>query len=172
MQCNPDFYSGIRLYYFKQNMMAEKIVKTPKQVAAQLERQFLMYFKEKPFDVFSLFSFEKHSGILNNILLEPFEIPVLVLKAADDNYIINTTLRFVRIGPMSHESVYYKDFRGHAAYKSMLHGARSGYFEEFGLRKLDGELIYWSIPTGKPGYGFWYITNRCSIIGRRILIIP
>jgi len=48
----------------------------------------------------------------------------------------------------------------------------TGSFGEATLEKINGELIYWDLPVGIPGGGFQNITRRCSIIGRRILIIP
>jgi hypothetical protein len=157
--------------------MTEKIVKTPVQVATQLKRQFLKFYIKDKQDLFMLFSYEKHGEILNRTSLDPFEIPVLILITCDDTYIINTTTRFIRIGPSSCEFLYYTDFKHHEGYKSWITEDKKviklgGAFGEFGLKKINGELIYWKIPTGKPGCGFWNITNRCSIIGRRILIIP
>jgi hypothetical protein len=158
--------------------MAEKIVKTPIQVAAQLQRQYLMFYnkKEDEHNLFNLFSYAEHGEILNKVPLGPFEIPVLILTTCDDNYIVNTTTRFIRIGPSSCESVYYTDFKTHLTLilsqtfkKDVKPG---GWFGEVRLEKINGELIYWDIPIGIPGGGFQYITNRCSIIGRRILIIP
>ncbi|SEW09899.1 hypothetical protein SAMN05428988_2023 [Chitinophaga sp. YR573] len=158
--------------------MTNKIVKTPVQVATQLARQYLMFYnkKEDTDNLFNLFSYAEHGQILNKVHLAPFEIPVLILTTCDDNYIVNTTTRFIRISPSSYESVYYSDFKGH--FRIMLLQTfkkdvkLAGWFGEAALEKINGELIYWDIPIGIAGGGFQNITRRCSIIGRRISIIP
>jgi len=132
--------------------------------------------KEDEYNLFNLFSYAEHGEILNNVPLAPFEIPVLILATSNDNYIVNTTTRFIRTGPSSCESVYYTDFKSHSGlilsqkFKKDL--KLDGYFGVAWLKKINGELIYWDIPVGIPGGGFQYITGKCSIIGRRISIIP
>jgi hypothetical protein len=158
--------------------MPEKIVKTHAQVAAQLTRQYEMFYNRggDSHNLFNPFSYEEHGEILNKVHLYPFEIPVLILATCDDSYIVNTTIRFIRIGPSSCESVYYMDFKAHSglilSQKFKKDVKLGGFFGKAWLEKINEELIYWDIPIGIPGGGFQNITGRCSIIGRRILIIP
>jgi hypothetical protein len=44
-----------------------------------------------------------------------------------------------------------------------------GLVKEFGIRKTDGTIIYWIIPTGISGFGFWNVTKRCELVGRKYL---
>lgn len=161
----------------------EKITKTPQQVASQMERWFFLYYKRekstfKSDDVFTLFdllSVEKQCEIISQINLPISEIPVLILLTERNDYILNTTTRFIKVSNSFCESIYYADFDYHKAYRSLQDGLRinikrDGLFEEFGLMKKNGELIYWKIPTGRPGFGFWNITAKFEIIGRRYLI--
>lgn len=107
-------------------------------------------------------------------------MPVLVLKLRDNEFLINTTERFLQIGNSANESVYYTDFKRHRGYRSIAVDSKfgvkhigvktDGYFADFGLEKQNGEVVYWSIPTGKPGFAFWNLTKKFNIIGRKYII--
>ena len=121
----------------------EKFIKTPNQIAAMMQHWFLHYHdKNKAF----------FSGS------EDFTFFDLVVEGL----------------------LFYKDFVHHTGYKSMAilsmetnAAVKSiktdGYFQEFGLKIRSGEVIYWSIPSGKPGFAFWNVTKKCELIGRRYL---
>ena len=99
---------------------------------------------------------------------------VLVLVLEKNEFIINTTERFIKIGDTDPISLYYPDFSHHKGYQSIaVEGYTSvgiktdGYFAPFGLVRKDKTIIYWNIPTGKPGFAFWNVTRKFEIIGRR-----
>jgi hypothetical protein len=166
----------------------EKIVKTPNQVVEQIERWFLRYYnKEKStfngseeFTFFDQLYFEKRNELIRKVEINKHEIPVLILSIRNDEYILNTTERFIRIYDLGTESLFYSDFDYHKGFKGFGHDhvpiskvmnlKSEGHFSEFGLKKKDGQLVYWLLPTGKPGFAFWNITNKFEIIGRRYVI--
>ncbi len=166
----------------------EKIVKTPNQVAEQIERWFLMYFnKEKSsfngselFTIFDHLYFETQNELIRKVELDKFEIPVLVLSVSNNEYILITTERFIRIYDSGTESLFYSNFQCHRGFKSIAveqHNGRKlvgvkmeGHLAEFGLEKKDGQIVYWLIPTGSLGFAFWNLTNKFEIIGRRYLV--
>jgi hypothetical protein len=113
--------------------------------------------------------------------IEPPEIPVLILKLEPENFIINTTRRFMLITPTGFDTVNYTEFDGHQGYKSFgitLPGKQvatiktDGYQAEFGIRRTDGWVVYWSIPTGHVGFSFWNITKKFNLIGKKYLTHP
>jgi len=163
----------------------EKIIKTSNQIAEQMERWFLRYhLKEKsafnssePFTLFSHLYFEKQNELIKRIQLNEREIPVLVLALEKNEFIINTTERFIKTDGCEPEQLYYSAFSHHKGYRSIAvddHTSVSikmdGYFEPFGLVRKDGTVIYWNIPTGKPGFAFWNVTKKFEIIGRRYVV--
>jgi hypothetical protein len=162
----------------------EKFPKTHDQVASQLEHWFLSHYgKEKSafngkeaFTIFNHLYFEEQNDLIRRMNLNRHEIPVLVLRLQNNEFIVNTTERFIRITEGDAESLYYSEFEGHSGFRSIAAKNASagiktdGYFAEFGVTKKDGQVIYWTIPTGVPGFAFWNITKKCEIIGRRYLI--
>jgi hypothetical protein len=166
----------------------QKISKTPNQVAEQIERWFLMYHKSEKssfngseaFTIFDHLYFEKQNEFIRRVQLNEKEIPVLILSINKNEFIINTTERFIHIDCFGTTSLFYKDFAGHNGFRAFGPGQMDnraivnikteGKLAEFGLKKKDGEVIYWSVPTGKPGFAFWNITNKFEIIGRRYVI--
>jgi hypothetical protein len=166
----------------------QKISKTPNQIAEQIERWFLMYHKSEKsffngsevFTIFDLLCFEKQNELIKRVELNKDEIPVLALTLNKNEFIISTTERFIHIDDLGTTSLFYSDFDGHSGFKAFGPGQMDnrtivsiktgGQLAEFGLRKKDGQVIYWSIPTGKPGFAFWNITDKFEIIGRRYVI--
>jgi hypothetical protein len=166
----------------------QKISKTPNEVAGHIERWFLMYHKSEKssfngseaFTLFDLLFFEKQNELIKRVTLSEKEIPVLVLTLNKNEFILNTTERFIHIDVFGTTSLYYKDFDGHNGFRAFGPGQMDnraivsikteGKLAEFGLKKKDGEVVYWSVPTGKPGFAFWNITNKCEIVGRRFVI--
>jgi hypothetical protein len=166
----------------------EKIIKTPNQVAEQIERWFLRYYnKEKSafngseiFTIFDHLYFEKQNVLIKKVEFNKHEIPALILSLSNNEYILMTTERFIRIYESGTESLFYSDFDGHIGFKAfgdrqlpiskIVNVKTEGQLGEFGLKKKEGQIIYWSIPTGSPGFAFWNVTNKFEIIGRRYLI--
>jgi hypothetical protein len=162
-----------------------KFFKTPDQIAALMQHWFLSYYREgidffsgsETFTFFDLVHDDLRLRLLQRVNLEENEKPVFLLNCDNDVFVLNTTHRFIRVGERDIESVFYTDFDWHVGYKSIaitingkLKGVKSdGYFAEFGLRKHDGEIVYWLIPAGRPGFAFWNVTKRCDLIGRKYL---
>ena len=164
--------------------MENLIEKSAEQIKDRIEFWFLKYFnKTKPdfngseiFTLFELLNAELRTELKKRLNIYPNEIPVLVLKISKSEFIINTTKKFVRIDSDSTEIIDYAEFEWHNGYKSFVVDKEKkiitkhdGYFAEFGLRKTNGEIIYWKIPTGVPGFGFWNVTKKCELIGRKFI---
>lgn len=164
--------------------MENLIEKSAEQIKDRIEFWFLKYFNKTKTDfngseIFTLFEFlnaELRAELKKRLNLYPNEIPVLVLKISKSEFIINTTKKFVRIDSDSTEIIDYAEFEWHNGYKSFVVDKEKkiitkhdGHFAEFGLRKTNGEIIYWKIPTGVPGFGFWNVTKKCELIGRKFI---
>ena len=168
----------------------EKFIKTPDQITALIQHWFLHYHRKdreffsgsEDFTFFDLIPEGLQRGILQRVNLDENEKPVLLLKCDKIIFILNTTHRFIWVGESSLESVSYTDFVGHKGYKSIMvkgdvkmskeraKGVKTdGAFAEFGLEMRGGEILYWTIPTGKPGFAFWNVTKKCELIGRKYL---
>jgi hypothetical protein len=168
--------------------VVQKVSKTPDEVAAQIERWFLLYHKTdkasfngaETFTIFDLLCSEKQNELIRDIEFNKHEFPVLVLFLDNNEYILNTTERFIHIGNSGTSSLYYSEFDGTNGFKAFGPGTmdnhmvvsikKEGKLAEFGLKKKDGEVIYWPVPTGKPGFAFWNVTDKFKIIGRRFVI--
>ena len=167
--------------------MENLIKKSTEEIKNQIEFWFFKYYGKTKSDftgneIFTLFEL-LDSGIQNKILKQlnfiKTEIPVLFLKISDSEFIINTTKKFIRIDNSTSEFLNYSDFQSHNGFKSIVaetekNGKKigiktDGYVAEFGLRKRNGEIIFWNIPTGEPGFGFWNVTNKFQIIGRKYI---
>ncbi|QNJ98146.1 hypothetical protein ALE3EI_1589 [Constantimarinum furrinae] len=157
-----------------------------KQIKDRIEFWFLNYFNKsktdfngsETFTLFELLNKELQSDIIKFLCLEQNEIPVLVLKISQTEFIVNTTKKFVRIDTESTEIIKYSEFKLHNGYKSFaldkeekIINKHDGYHADFGLVKKNGEVVYWKIPTGFPGYGFWNVTKKCELIGRKFKLI-
>src|SRR5687767_13859837 len=131
----------------------QKISKTPNQVAEQIERWFLMYHKSEkssfngsePFTIFDHLYFEKQNELIRRVEFTKKEIPVLVLSLKKDEFILNTTERFIHIDNEGTTSLFYKDFDGNNGFKAFGPGQMDsriivnikteGKLAEFGLKK-------------------------------------
>lgn len=161
--------------------------KSPEEIKRQIEFWFLKYFrKEKEefngselFTLFELLDETTKSNLILQMDLKKSELPVLTLKVSENEIIINTTERFIRLSSSVAEYLEYKDFDWHNGYDSILATRLAsgkpisvktdGYTSNFGLRKRNGEIIKWEIPTGSPGFSFWNVTKKCELIGRKYL---
>jgi hypothetical protein len=168
--------------------VVQKVSKTPGEVAAQIERWFLLYHKSEKtsfngsetFTIFDLLCSEKQNELIKKVEFDKHEIPVLVLFLNNNEYILNTTERFIHIYNAGTSSLYYSDFDGPNGFKAFGPGQmdnhmvvsikKEGKLAEFGLKKKDGEVVYWPVPTGKPGFAFWNVSDRFKIIGHRFVI--
>jgi hypothetical protein len=161
-----------------------KFLKTDEEIKDQILGWFFKYYKQSadsfsgqeqftPFEKLSQHEKENFSGLLN-----ASDIPVLVLKAGMDNSTICTTRRFVHIENGEISELNYTDFDDHSGFKSITIPGYSepntgvktnGYIADFGLKKNDGQIIYWQIPTGHLGFAFWNITKKFNLIGRKYI---
>ena len=168
--------------------MEQLIEKTSDQIKKQMEFWFLAYFsitkadvtRDAVFTLFELLNTGVQEGFKQKMALAANEIPVLILRVSNAEYIVNTTERFVRLDRFTTESIYYSEFKRHAGFWSVkarpaaeeplnIHkdGSRAG----FGLMKRNETLVYWTVPTGKPGFGFWNVTKKCELIGRKYRVV-
>jgi hypothetical protein len=155
-----------------------KITMAHKQAALKIKHWYLIYsgvmeFAVKGTETFTLFdkmSERKQQEILDNIYLNPSEIPVLVLTTGNERFIVNTSERFIKITPGMYESIYYKIFDGFAGHevlspkKILPRLKRIIPKTELGFKIITGEIIFWKIPVGEASYAFWNVTRQVEII--------
>jgi hypothetical protein len=161
----------------------EKFFKTPEQISALMQHWFLSYHGEdrnfftgsETFTFFDLIHEALQWALLQRACLDAHEKPVFLLNCGNAVFVLNTTHRFIRISKSDVESVFYTDFNGHDGFNSiMVKGAKKsiktdGYFAEFGLATQSREIVHWLIPSGRPGFAFWNVTKKCTLIGRKYL---
>jgi len=137
----------------------DRIIRTPNQIKEKTEGWFLRH-EQKGEDQFS-----------------GDEVFTLFYKLSP----ANTTERFINISGAKIEAISYADFNCHLGFVSIrqkqnaastaVKGIKTeGGFQEFGIKSKSGITTYWTVPTGKPGFSFWNVTNKCEIIGRRFLV--
>ena len=111
--------------------------------------------------------------LIKGMKLKVNEIPVLSLKISVSNYIINTTERFIFLADSNSKSIEYVNFDGHIGFpleiKTSINIKTEGFLSKFGMKMKTGEIVYINIPTGTPGFGFWNVTTKCELIGRKYL---
>lgn len=107
------------------------------------------------------------------------EYPVLDLSINEEETIVNTTERFIKLSPTETTSLDYSDFEGHLGFSNIRKPGvgfdkakvkflkTDGYISDIGLKKRNRGQIFWDIPTGKPEFGCWNITKKCELIGRK-----
>src|ERR1700755_1935576 len=97
----------------------EKFIKTANQIAEQIERWFLIYHRQEKssfngkeeFTIFNRLHYEQQNVLIRRMKLNTHEIPVLVLRLENSQYIINSTERFIWLNDEGVESLYYSDFK-------------------------------------------------------------
>lgn len=163
----------------------ETFQKTDTEIKNQIINWFLKYHAkfiddfngQEQFTLFDKLSLDQQKTI--NTFFHADELPVLVLKNDNENMIICTTRRFIYLQNNKTQELKYSDFDNHVGYKSInvpghtvphVGIKTNGYISEFGLRKNDGQIVYWKIPTGHSGFAFWNITKKFDIIGRKYII--
>lgn len=163
--------------------------KTAENIKKQLEFWLLKYYcKEKDelsgkelFTIFDLISQKQKNEIIDLLKLRENELPVLYLKISEKKSIINTTERFIKLTDQGTEEIEYKNFQGHKGFDRFIIKKRlisrnitvktNGYLSPFALKLKSGEIIEWEIPTGTAGFGFWNVTKKCELIGRKYDVI-
>jgi hypothetical protein len=163
--------------------------KNAEYIKKRLEFWLLKYYcKERNelngkelFTIFDLISQKQKNEIINLIKLRENELPVLYLKISEEKSIINTTERFIKLTNQGIEDIEYKDFKKHEGYDKFIIKKRflrrnintktDGYLCFFCLKLKDGKIREWEIPTGTAGIGFWNVTKKCELIGRKYEII-
>ena len=153
----------------------QKIIKTHRQVSIQMEKWLTRYLDKpkaafdgcEPFTFFDSLFYEKQNRLYKLMDLPPDEIPVFFLPVREDEYIITTTRRFLRLSSDDHESLLFTDFAGHQGFKFASRGYKGGSVAFFILKRKTERPLFWEIPTGQPGHAFWTVTNKCELIGRR-----
>ncbi len=120
----------------------------------------------------------RQERVYKEIDLENGEMPVLYFQVSDDEYIVNTTTRFVRSDAGAISSIPYKNFDRHVGFKSPVIDPKtgqpvsvkkSGFLSEFGIKTKEKKVIYWRIPSGRPAFAFWNVTEKCELVGRKYL---
>jgi len=165
--------------------MSEIIEKSSEKVKAQMEFWFFGFFsKEKSdfngteiFTLFDLIPESEKSEFIKKVELKKNEIPVLVLKISESEFIINSTHKFVLLDSSKTEFIEYSEFDWHNGFKAFatsredgISVKQNGHFADFRIRKTNGEIITRKIPTGEPGFAFWNVTKKCELIGRKYKI--
>jgi hypothetical protein len=153
----------------------EKIIKSHPQVARQMEKWYLNYIdKQKeaytghePFTFFDRLFYEKQNRLYKLMDLPPEEIPVFFLHVRDDEFVVSTTQRFVKISAHDITCIPYANFNGHEGFKFPSRGHVPGHIAAFGFKQKNERPVYWDLPTGVAGHTFHGVTNRCELIGRR-----
>ncbi len=163
--------------------------KTAENIKTQLEFWLLKYYcKEKHelngkelFTIFDLISQKQKTEIINLLKLRENELPVLYLKISEEKSIINTTERFIKLTDQGTEEIEYANFKEHKGFDRFIIKKRligrdinvktNGYLNPFAIKLKNGEVIEWEIPTGTAGFGFWNVTKKCELIGRKYEII-
>lgn len=161
--------------------------KSAEEIKGQIEFWFLKYYKKSRdefngteiFTLFDLLDYETRKKLTSRLNLRENELPVLTLWVSDEQIIINTTEKFTRLTNSEMEEIEYSDFEWHTGFESILATRKpngkpisiktDGYNSKFGLKKKSGDIILWTIPTGSPGFGFWNVTKKCELIGRKYL---
>jgi hypothetical protein len=158
--------------------------KTDEEIKGQIIRWFALHHKQsadtftgtEQFTLFDKLPQSRQEQIQENIPSN--ELAVLTLTIEENSEIVCTTSRFIYIKNGQTQELKYTDFDTHRGFTSVatksltgkVESAKTdGYLADFGLIKKDGQIIIWSIPTGKPGFKFWNITRKFSIIGRKYI---
>lgn len=163
------------------------IDKTAGQIKEQIEFWFQKYFNKtktefsgtEQFTFFDLLNENDKNAISGKLELRANEVPVLILKVFEEDIIINTTERFIKLAKPGIHYIDYTDFEWHSGFKLLTATGSpnektdsiktDGKLAEFGIKKKTGEIVYWKIPTGTLGFAFWNVTKKCELIGRKYL---
>lgn len=167
--------------------MQNKIHKTPEEVNKQIESWYFKYHGltidditgREPFALWrracGIIYDEEDDYCMPDLLL--LEIPSLILRVREKEYITVSTHRFIRQTAGTETSILFSDFDHHRGFKDIqivtenniriANVKRDGYIADFEIRLKDGTSVTWPIPTGDAGFAFWNITKKCELIGRK-----
>ena len=163
--------------------------KSAENIKKQLEFWLLNYYcKENHelsgkelFTIFDLLNQKEKIEIINLLKLRENELPVLYLKISEKKFIINTTERFIKLTNQETEEIEYKNFSKHEGFDRFIIKKRlfrrninvktDGFLSPFKVKLKNGEILEWEIPTGTAGFGFWSVTKKCELIGRKYEVI-
>lgn len=163
-----------------------RMMKSHQKIKEQIEFWFLKYHgKEKSdfngkeiFTLYDLLSDDLKTELNKSLQSGSEDIPVLFFKVKDGEYIVNTTSRFLKIDASSVDEISYINFDRHVGFKAKVINEdtgepvsvkKSGVLSEFGVKSKDGIVKYWRMPSGRPAFGFWNITDKCELVGRKYL---
>ncbi|MDJ1503645.1 hypothetical protein [Xanthocytophaga agilis] len=177
-------------------METERIVKSAGRIKEQIIFWYLSYCrleqdvitgKEGCTLFYKVPDLEKET-ILSRIKLSTYELPVLLTRVREEEWILNTTEHFIQIKKSSLEKIPYEQFRFHAGplwkeettlrktgillglQKPSVNPKIEGKILPFGIMSTDEKIKYWDIPTGNTMYTFWNVTKKCELIGRKYQI--
>lgn len=163
--------------------------KSAENIKKQLEFWLLNYYcKENNelsgkelFTIFDLLNQKEKIEIINLLKLRENELPVLYLNISEKKFIINTTERFIKLTNQETEEIEYKNFSNHEGFDRFIIKKRlfrrninvktDGFLCPFKVKLKNGEILEWEIPTGTAGFGFWSVTKKCELIGRKYEVI-
>ena len=167
--------------------MTEVIEKKAENIKDQIEFWFFSFFgKEKSdfngtelFTLFDLIPESEKNKFIKKMRLKENEIPVLILKISELEFIINSTHKFILVDNSKTEFIKYTEFEWHDGFKKAFVTNRkdgisvkqNGYFVDFRIRMKDGKIVTRKIPTGELGFAFWNVTKKCELIGRKYNIV-
>lgn len=120
----------------------------------------------EPFTLFEKLTVEKQTAITKLINFNSKEIPILVLTINARTYVVNTNERFIKITSKNIESVYYEEFETIVFYQSIhskIEKMSPTKLVDIGLKKTDGDMVFWKIPAGEF-YHFWDVARRADTI--------
>lgn len=165
------------------------MLKSKEKIKEQLSHWFFKHHVKtkmdfngtEQFTIYDLLPKAQKIKIENYTAFEDYELPVLVLRLQAEDFIINTTHRFIGIFNSTIESINYVEFdRHHGFSKPLSHDASlnerrsiksEGLYVNFEIVKKNKEIITWKIPSGKPGFAFWSVTKKCEFVGRKYIIV-
>lgn len=165
--------------------MNKLIEKPAKNIKHQIEFWFLGNSeKQKPdfngaeiYTFFDLITESIKKKVIPKLSLEKNEIPVLILKISESEFIVNSTHKFIFIDNHKTEYLKYSDFKKHNGFKEFFNNKtntfnikKSGHYSNFEIMKTNGEIVTRKIPTGNVGFNFWNTTQKCELIGRKYKI--
>lgn len=170
--------------------MPARIEKSALKIKEQLEFWYLKYYNKEHHDFngdedFALFDKVEGKGMfMNGIHLNLYELPVFLLRISEDDFIVNTTENFFYSSKGTVSCLPYEQFVSCVGFKEVEENTifvnmtrdkvkelkKTGFTQLFGFQCADEEIIYWEIPTGEAGFGFWNVVNRCALIGKKYII--
>lgn len=157
-----------------------KILKTPLQIKTQMEFWVLKSKKVNHtkikdhglgFELFDLLDSNTKEYIDEKLSVQNDELIVFVLKNKTDEYIINTTKRFLKVTNQNIQEILYTEFKAvglnnTASIQSQKLLKTHPEYQKCYLIKRNGNVIIWEI-LYKSINCFIQASKRCELIGRK-----